>query len=509
MSSSRGGSRRRRSRSSSRRHQTAPLVPHQPRRRGAVGAAEVLASLGVAAVAVALIALIWVVSLRNIRDQVADVRERAERVVTAQAVTLSEEIRHELLLIDQSLSILQAAWNQDQEHFDLLAYQKQMPGLTSVASDMFVADEKQVVRQDILPQAIGQGIGGPYLNFPHGTLEILNRDAKPATPGQLLIADSVGTVEARRYLMYIVRPLASPKRWLIGASYRTEELVRLYSQVAIGINGIVALLDTQRGTVQAIAGPAARHPQTDIAKSTMLTAFKTKVSGTWTGPTAMDNVERIMGFAKVTGREMYVTVGVSQAEAMAAATAIGTGTWWVALSASLVVGATGIAILAEIFNLRANRRRQRNYARAQNDLESLQNEVGLLRTRSTVDASRVATLMRISGDGLAVLNTDLQLVAWNASFVTESGVPATVLREGLPVDELFRNQAEAGLIESLRGCDTETTEAEIARRVAILRTEPASAALPQRAPDGRMVAVYAEALPDSGGLILVLTEGEV
>jgi PAS domain-containing protein len=473
-----------------------------------MGMAEISAAIGVTLVTIAAIVLIWVVSLRNIQEQTAEVRDRAERMVTAQAATLAEEVRHELQLVDQSLSILQDAWNRDEEHFDLLAFQKLTPALTSVANDIFIADEKRVVRQNIMPQAIGQGIGGPYLNFPHGTLELLTKDGQQTKTGQLIIGDTGGAIEARRYLMYIVRPLAKPTKWLIGASFRTEELIKLYNQVSIGINGTVALMDSQRGTLQAIAGPAARRPQIELSKSDMLAAFKTKVVGTWTGPTAMDNVIRIHGFAKVTGREMYVTVAIAQSEAMAAADTNGSGAWWVGFTASVVVVSVGGLILWEIFNLRANRRRQRAFTRAQSDLESMQTEIGMIRGRSAIAARRVSTLLRNAPDGMALLDADLRLVAWNQLFAAECGVAPEMLREEMPVDELFRQQAHAGLIGSLRSDAPDAIEAEIAQRVAILRTEPAGAVLPQLDASGRAVALYVDVVPDGGGLILLIGEVE-
>ena len=500
---------RRRPGSTSRRYKPSELVPFQPRQRGAVRTTEVAAAVGVTLVAIALIVLIWVVSMRNINEQTAEVRDRAERMVTAQAVTLAEEIRLELAVIDQSLTILQEAWSKDSEHFDLLDWQKRVPALTGVAKDIFIADEKRVIRQDIMPQAIGQGIGGPYLNFPNGTLEVLGAEGNLTRAGQLIIANSGGVVETRRYLMYIVRPLATPTNWLIGASYRTEELTKLYSQVSIGINGVVALMDSQRGTLQAIAGPAARRPQVDLSKSDMLTAFKTKASGYWTGPTAMDGVQRIHGFAKVTGRDMYVTVAIVQAEAMAAADTVGAGVWWVAFSGSVLVVAIAGLILWEIFNQRANRRRLRNYTRMQFDMESLQNEVLSIRIRSAVASSQVTALLRVAAEALALLDADLNLIAWNEHFAADVGVPSDTLRVGLPIDELIRCQAQAGLIGSLDSADSEAVEAEIAARVAILRTEPENATLPQLRPDGHRIAISAAVVPDGGGLILFIADSEL
>ena len=240
----------------------------------------------------------------------------------------------------------------------------------------------------------------------------------------------------------------------------------------------------------------------------MLAAFKTKVIGTWTGPTAMDNVQRIHGFAKVTGRDMYVTVAVARSEAMAAADTNGSGAWWVGFTASVVVVSIGGLILWEIFNLRANRRQQRAFTRAQSDLESMQTEVAMIRVRSAIAARRVSALLRVAPDGLAVVDADLRLVAWNQQFAAECGIAPEALQEELPIDELFRQQAHAGLIGSLRSDDSDAIEAEVAQRVAILRTEPAGAVLPQLDSSGRSVALYVDVVPEGGGLVLLLGEAE-
>ena len=507
MSGSRGNSRRRRSGSTSRRYKQTELVPIQPRRRSAVGTTEIAASIGVALVAIAIIVLIWVVTYRNINDQTASVRDRAERMVAAQAATLAEEVRHELLLVDQSLTILQAEWAKDQEHFDLTKWQKLTPALTSVANDLFIADERRIVRQDILPQAVGQGVGGAYLNFPHGALELLGADGKQA--GRLAIAESGEAIEARRYLMYVVRPLATPTNWLIGASFRSEELTKFYGQVALGINGVVALMDTKRGTLQAVAGPAARRPQVDMSKSAMLAAFNAKPAGNWTGPTAMDNTPRIHGFAKVEGRDMVVTVGLNQTEVMVAADSLASGAWWVAFTGSTLVVGVGGLILWEIYNLRANRRRQRNYERAQSDLESLQSEAANLRVRSVTSTAQVASLLRVSNDGVALLDADLRFVGWNEHFAAACGLAPEDLKEGMMVDDFMRHQAQEGLIGSFDSDDHEAVEAEIAKRVALLRTEPAGAILPQLDGAGGQIAICADVIADGGGLIFVIGGSEL
>jgi PAS domain-containing protein len=222
----------------------------------------------------------------------------------------------------------------------------------------------------------------------------------------------------------------------------------------------------------------------------------------------MDAVHRIHGFAKVGNRDMYVTVGVVQSEAMAPADAYASGVWWVALSASVLVVAAAGLILWEVINLRTNQRRRRRYDRAQSDLISAQTELAMVRVRAAIAAGRVATLLRISADGLALLDSELRLVGWNQRFAADCGVPPDTLQEDLPIDELIRYQARAGLIGSPHGNDEEAMETEIAQRVAILRTEPADAVLPQLRSDGRQAALRVSVVPENGGLVLLLSESE-
>ena len=504
MSSSRDAIRRRRTGSTARRYKPSELVPIPAQQANAIGKTEIAAAIGVSLAAALLIALIWIVTMRSTNEQLSDIRDRAERMVAAQAATLAEEVRHELLMTDQSLAILQAAWNRDQANFNLADWHKQMPALTAVANDIFIADEKQVVRQDILPQAVGQGVGGPYVTFPHGSLEVFSSDGTKPQEGRLVVGDTGKPIEARRYLMYIVRPLEKPTKWLIGASYRSEELGRLYAQTSLGINGVTALIDSQRGVLQAIVGPSARRPQVDLTKSEMLAFFKNKGDGgIWTGRTAMDDVQRIHGFSKIQGREMYVLVGITETEAMAPAASLASGARSVAFAASAVILMIGGLVLWELFTLRAARRRRRSQARGQADLTAMQSELATVRSRATLTGGQVAAMLKSAADGVALLDNDLRLIAWNQRFTAGCGAAET-LREGLPIDELLRRQGRHGLFGPNQKTDPESIETEVARRVAILRTEPSGAFLPQIGPDGSEIGLHAEVVPDGGGVVLML-----
>src|SRR5487761_2329446 len=104
---------------------------------------NLLACGAVVIVCAVSIAMTWIALGDAIRQQETAQRMRAERVVEGQVNILTEAVRQELNTIDQSLTILQAAWNADPNGFDLKSWQSRMPALTDVADDVFIANDKR------------------------------------------------------------------------------------------------------------------------------------------------------------------------------------------------------------------------------------------------------------------------------------------------------------------------------------------------------------------------------
>ncbi|MGE0222343.1 MAG: PAS-domain containing protein [Acetobacteraceae bacterium] len=488
--------RRRRIGSTSRRYKPSGLVPiehHQPLSRETV-----VTSVAVTVVMAALVALIWIVAMGAVDEHRAAIRAQAERMVSAAAATLAEAARLEILLVDQSITILQEAWNLDPSGTKLSDWHDRLPALTAVADDIFVADGAKVIQQDILPQAHGQAMGGAYLNVPHGSLEFLDPDGEVAREGRVITPQMGPGVEARRFLMYVVRPLATPQGWIIGASYRSHELTRIYADARLGVNGMAAMIDTRRGGVQSIAGPSARRPKIDVARTDMYEAFTRSPAGVWTGPSGMDGVERIHGFNHVAGRDMVVTVGVLKSQAMEPANALAAATYMVAIVASgLVVAICGL-LMWHLGRRRANRRQQRMYERGKVEWEAAQGDLAVARARLFATTSQVRALLDGAPDGIALLDGELRLLTWNQRFVGGAGIDAADLREGLPLDEFLRLQAHCGLFGEVAD-----PEAEIARRMMILREGDSRTLMTQAGPEGSQIAVRADRIAD-GGLALYL-----
>jgi PAS domain-containing protein len=491
-------SRRRRTGSTSRRYRPSELV--QANSQPTVERETILAGLAVAVAvaAAALIALIWIMAVRSADDYRVLMREEIEKDVAAQAATLAGKVKLELLIVDQSLSILQALWLKDPEGFNLTDWHERVPALTAVADDIFIANRQRIIQQDILPQAVGQGIGAAYLKIPHGSLELFGPDGESLRDTRVVTPAANATIEARRYLMYVVRPLGTPPEYLLGASFRSGEVPRHLGDAALGYNGIVVMFDQRQGALQAIAGPPARRPRTGLARSEMYEAMKKGEGGAWVGPSSVDGVMRIHGWAKVPGRESVVAVGTAVSHALAPAEAIAAGVQTLAGMATGIVVVLGVVITWGIAALRANRRRTRQHERMRSDLAAAQTDLAANRLRAATAGTQLRALLDGITEAAAVFDADLKLSVWNDRFRAAAGLPDDLIQAGLPLDELLRRQCLAGLFGP-----QEDPEAEVARRTQALLLPEETAALTQRGPDGAPIPVLRQRMPDAG-LVVIL-----
>ena len=460
-----------------------------------MGKAELAAAGAVSISALALIVLIWIVTGRAVQEQNAEIRDRAEQALVGQAATMAETIGHELLMIDQSLTIIQAAWKADSDTVDLGKWQKQFPALLSVADDVFISDEHQIIRQDILPSAIGQGVGAAYVSFPHGSLEQYQADGTKAGDSLLLQGEAGGgPIDARQFLMYIVRPLDHPRSWLVGASYRSSELTKLFADASLGHNALAALVDTKRGIVQAVVGPAARRPNTDLSRSTLFSLIARSDAGTWLGASDQDGVERLHAFHRVAHRDMAVIVAANWTDVMAPAASLAAGAHSLALIASALVVVIGGIVMGQLYAIRAKAREKRIAERNKKELDRMRGEEAALTARAALYGARLQAVLGGITDGLALFDSGLRLVQWNHPFVRGMGIE---LNQDMPLDTMLRRQAASGLFES-----TEQAELEIARRSGILRSGD-TAGIEQPGPDGE--ALILRGLPIAeGGFMLIL-----
>jgi PAS domain-containing protein len=490
----------------SRRRVSARVAPHrvhQSERRRRVGLPEILGAVAVVIICAALISLMWINALRAIRDQADDTRSRAEAAVTVQANTLADQVQLELQVIDQSLTVLQAAWTINPDTFSLASWRKTMPALTAVTNDLFVADDKHVIVQDINPAAVGQGVGAAYATLANGSLEAIQAKLAPEHDEAALVGELGSGGVVRQYLMYLVRPLAKPKGWLIGAAYRSSALTTVFAQAGLGEGGLGALVDMQHGGVQAVAGTAALQPRLVLAGTPMFAEMlKRPDGGIWIGSTAIDDVPRIIAFRRVPGRDLLVLVGVERDQAMAPAEGWASGVRALTAVATLLVLGIGAAVLWEMWHWRSVRRRQRALRQAEAMLEAAQADLAAARSRAAVGAAQVQAVLAGVLAGVAVFDAGQHLTAWNPRFAALSDPGDDPLREGLAFGEMLRSLMRTGRF----GAPSDI-EADGTRIAALLRPESGLGEVAVTAPGGAPLVLRAQATPD-GGLVLILRAAE-
>ena len=487
-----GYRRRRRRRSQHSRVVTQPLRATRTGRQVRLHAAEMLASLGVVVAGVTLIALIWLIVSRSIGAETNDLRARAEAAVSGQAVLLAEQVRRDMLGVEQSLRVLKAAFQADPDHFDMKTWHDQMPALTDVTDDVFIADAQYIIRHDTNPAQVGLRIDARVPGMFAPTTD------KPEPDQGLLVGSAAPPPRMREHLVLMFLRLDRPGGWVVGAAYRTAALQRLFVDASLGVQGMAALIDTRLGRVEAVAGPAAANPNYDIANTPMYAALQQRPNGTWIGASALDGVARIHGFRQLPGHPLAAVVAVDEAAAMRPAVAWAQDVHALALAATLVVlAAMGVALYA-VWTFRSKRRLRQNLERELVLVSNAQLELAEARSRLVGKSGQFEALSGGIGEAALVLDANLRLAEWNRNVPVLLGVAPEVLRPGLPLEELLRIQAMEGTFGPLGD-----VEGEVARRLALLTGGIGNAPTIYGGPGGRDLAVFASRHGDGSLLLLV------
>ena len=102
-------------------------------------------------------------------------------------------------------------------------------------------------------------------------------------------------------------------------------------------------------------------------------------------------------------------------------------------------------------------------------------------------------------DGIMVVDSNLQLLEWNAHFPEFAGVPKEMLHVGLDLSDILRAQAAAGEFGPV------DIDAEVTRRTALLRSGGSTGAIERTRPDGGTLELRRSPLP-GGGFVTLYTD---
>ncbi len=217
------------------------------------------------------------------------------------------------------------------------------------------------------------------MTYPNGSLETFEADGTNNPDGRIPGADNI---QARQFLMYVLRPLAEPKGWLVGASYRSAEITKLFAGARLGENGVVGLADTKRGALQAIVGSSAQSAEMDISSSELIGQMRKHEAGVWAGTSPMDKVRRIIAFQRLPDRDMSVIVGIATDTAMQPLSGLALLARELAVLGSLIVAILAGIVVWTIVTVQGATGRRVIRERTERELMNARQEFDLARSRT-------------------------------------------------------------------------------------------------------------------------------
>ena len=438
-----------------------------------------------------LIAVTWIGTLGAIRAERVQATAHASADVANQALAFEQEVRRQFLVLDQTIGILEREWERNPSKFDLNVWRARTTVLADLALHVIITDPNGTVISSTRPELLGQNVAGrEYFR---------NRRDLAKDDGHMFIGPATRGMVTAAWQMNLVRRLDfADDRFagVISMSYDTSVLTKFFRAVDLGSNGLIALVGTESGQLHALVGPGGAEPGGSILGTPMFRVMTAAPDSIWIGPSAPDGIVRINAFRHVVGRDLSVMVGVELAEALQASYSWERGAFLFATIISLVLITMTVAL---VMARRSARQREGQLNQDRAVLEAA--NVDLVAARALAEARSAqlqATLLGMS-DGVALVGPDFRLVQWNPHFAEYTGVPADILRVGLPMADILRAQAHAGEFGPV---DVET---EVASRMSALRTANLAGTRERIRPDGRILELRRSFLP-AGGFVTLYTD---
>jgi len=409
------------------------------------------------ALAAAVIGFTWYTVAQTTEAQSRVAIQQADTIVTGLAASYAEQISHQTLALDQTLAMMVRDWEADPGRFNLEAAREHATVLTGISRDMFLTDENGIIRQSSVPDYIGQSVSD---------VDVFRDAAEHGNQmksGLYVGAAAVNPI-MRQWHLDAARTLHHPDgsfAGVIDADYRVSAITGVFAASAPAGNGFAALFGLTDGKLRATSSATGATPDASVADTAMFAAVNAGDAGLWVGPSATDAVVRIHAFRRIPGRDLEVIVGLDQSEVMLPVRA------WQSqarLFAGCISVLTAIIAILILGGSRAGRRRAATAADTRANLAASQALAEVSRAHADAIERRLHATFAAIADGVGIFDTHLNLIEWSELFPERSGVDASLIRTGMPMEDVLRSQAEAGYFGEVKD-----VEAEVDRRIALLR----------------------------------------
>jgi signal transduction histidine kinase len=442
-------------------------------------------------VTIAILASIWFAAATTIRAHHAETNTEVESSLTKKALVVEEQLRRQLLMSDQTLRILEVAWEREPEAFRLETWRGRLVALDETALQIFVADAQGIVRQSTRPEIIGSDVSQrDYFRY---------EAELPKDNGSMFINPPVLGLVTQRWQLNLVRRLDYPDGrfgGVVSIATPTNPTDQVYTAFDLGEDGLIALVSLPDGSLLAQGGPGQTDSFKRIRDTPLLRAVTSQKEGVWIGPTPTDGRQRFHAFATVPERPLAVVVAVGTTVAMEAFTA------W-RQEALLLAGLLTLLVLTAATVLlqgtRAAALRENALALDRERLTEANSALEQARADAQAKAARLQAAMSSMTDGIMMVDPKLRLLEWNDNFAEFTGVPPEILRPGLPMRDMLLAQARAG---EFGPGDPET---EVERRMAILENSASLGTIERVRPNGRVLEIRRSLIP-GGGYVSLYTD---